>query len=157
MRTSTTRSRIGRLAAVAVAVALVLAVVPGGASAGSGAFKERWLMKRETNETRLYHEMRRLELQEHLSDLARKHSLAMAREGSLFHTANPSSYYLKGIRWSTWGENVGVTGGTVNDLQRAFMHSPPHRANILNRAFRHVAIGAVRVDGALWVTVFFYG
>jgi uncharacterized protein YkwD len=41
-------------------------------------------------------------------------------------------------------------------MEAAFMASAPHRANILHRTFRHVAIGAVRVDGALWVTVFFY-
>ena len=42
-------------------------------------------------------------------------------------------------------------------MQQAFMDSPPHRGNILNREFRQVAIGTVRVDGTLWVTVFFYG
>jgi uncharacterized protein YkwD len=151
----TTRSRLGRLIAVA---SLVMVLVAGLSSvAGAGTYKERWLMKRETNESRLYHDVRRLDLNERLSDLARKHSLKMARENDLFHTSNPSSYYLRGIKWHTWGENVGVTGGTVRDLQKAFMHSPPHRANILNRDFRHVAIGAVRANGALWVTVFFYG
>jgi uncharacterized protein YkwD len=114
-------------------------------------------MKRETNESRLNHDVRRVELHEHLSDLARKHSLAMARRGSLFHTKDPASYYLKGISWRTWGENVGFTGGSVRELQRTFMASPLHRANVLNRDFRRVAIGAVRVDGVLWVTVFFYG
>ena len=155
MRTETTRSRLGRRCAVAILAILLIGTLASTATAGN--YRERWLMKRETNETRLYHHVRRLDLHERLSDLARKHSLKMAHTGDLFHTANPSSYYLRGIRWSTWGENVGVTGGTVRDLQKAFMHSPPHRANILNRGFRHVAIGAVRVDGALWVTVFFYG
>ena len=92
-----------------------------------------------------------------LSRIARHHSLKMAEQQSLFHTTNPSSVYLKGISWHYWGENVGVTGGTVGDLESAFMASLPHRHNILNRTFRHVAIGAVRVDGVLWVTVFFYG
>jgi uncharacterized protein YkwD len=81
----------------------------------------------------------------------------MARNGELFHTVNPASYYLRGIRWSVWGENVGYTTGDVDGLQRMFMNSPSHRANILNRRFRHVAVGTVRRDGTLWVTVFFYG
>ena len=92
-----------------------------------------------------------------MSQLARRHSVRMARRGELFHTANPGSYYLRGIRWSVWGENVGYTSGDVDGLQRLFMNSPSHRANILNRRFRHVAIGTVRRDGTLWVTVFFYG
>jgi uncharacterized protein YkwD len=66
--------------------------------------------------------------------------------------------YLKGIDWSTWGENVGITTGSVSDLQQAFMQSPGHRANILNQGFRRVALGTYRDDdGYLWVTVFFYG
>jgi uncharacterized protein YkwD len=81
----------------------------------------------------------------------------MARAGELYHTSDPAHFYLHGIHWSTWGENVGYTAGSVDDMQQAFMDSPPHKANILNGAFRHVAIGAVRVDGYLWVTVFFYG
>jgi uncharacterized protein YkwD len=53
---------------------------------------------------------------------------------------------------------VGVTGGTVARLEQAFMNSDLHRANILNRGFRRVAVGAFRdADGLLWVTVFFYG
>jgi uncharacterized protein YkwD len=79
----------------------------------------------------------------------------MARAGELFHTGD-AGVYLDGISWHTWGENVGFTPGDVESIQEAFMDSPPHRTNILNRRFRHVAVGAVRVDGVLWVTVFFY-
>jgi uncharacterized protein YkwD len=56
-----------------------------------------------------------------------------------------------------WGENVGVTTGSVAHLESMFMHSPVHRANILNPGFSHVAVGAIRSGGKLWVTVFFYG
>ena len=80
----------------------------------------------------------------------------MAHAGKLFHTTDVS-VYLDGIDWHAWGENVGYTPGDVAGLQQAFIDSPPHRENILNGAFQQVAIGAVRVDGTLWVTVFFYG
>jgi uncharacterized protein YkwD len=79
----------------------------------------------------------------------------MARGGELFHTSDVD-VYLHGIAWHTWGENVGYTPRNVASIQAAFMDSPPHRSNVLNRAFREVAIGAVRVNGTLWVTVFFY-
>ena len=114
-------------------------------------------MKRATNISRLDHSLTRVRLNAELSELARQHSLAMARTGSLFHESDPASVYLKGKTWRYWGENVGMTGGTVSGLQQAFMTSTPHRQNILNRSFRHVAIGAVRVNGVLWVTVFFWG
>ena len=111
-----------------------------------------------TNHTRYDFGVRRVGIHYRLSQLARQHSIAMANRGYIFHTANPSAYYLQGMTWSTWGENVGVTGSTVGSIQRAFMNSPPHRANILNRRFHRVAIGTYRdANGFLWVTVFFYG
>lgn len=160
MQAAAMRTRIGKIALVTALVATLLGVLPGGAAqAGSfdGHYRNRWEMLRATNGSRYNHDLRRVDLQKHLSDLARKHSLAMAKADSLFHVQDPSRYYLKGIKWHYWGENVGVTGGTVTDLERAFMASTDHRHNVLNRIFRHVAIGAVRVDGTLWVTVFFYG
>ena len=97
-----------------------------------------------------------LTLNRELSVIARRHSLAMSKAGTLFHTSNVD-VYLHGMTWHIWGENVGYTPQDVASLQQAFMDSPPHRDNILNRAFTHVAVGSVRVDGTLWVTVFFYG
>ena len=80
--------------------------------------------------------------------------MAMARAGSLFHTLDVD-IYLRAIDWHIWGENVGYTPGDVGSVHQAFMESPTHREHILDRAFRQVAIGSVRVDGTLWVTVFF--
>jgi uncharacterized protein YkwD len=145
-----------------VLLALVSALVCGliltaASPAGASGDPSRWAMKRETNESRIEHDRRRVDLRARMSDLARRHSRRMARQGELFHTRNPAGYYLDGVSWSAWGENVGYTSGTVSQMQRAFMRSRGHRANVLNRAFRHVAIGTVRRDGVLWVTVFFYG
>ena len=150
------RRTLTRIALVAALVTAITALVPSPATATFTNPRSR--MYRATNYTRLNHEVRRVDLHDRLSLLARKHSIAMAKKGTLWHVANPSAYYLKGIRWSTWGENVGVTGGTVWDVQRAFMGSPPHRANILNNRFRRVAVGTYRdASGLLWVTIFFYG
>ncbi|MGE5225762.1 MAG: CAP domain-containing protein [Planctomycetaceae bacterium] len=157
MSTACTGTRIGRTIVVASVVATLLAALASTAQAGDGTYRDRWQMKKATNASRLNHERRRVDLSRALSDLARRHSLKMAREGELFHTANPGKYYLQGRTWRYWGENVGVTGGNVGGLEKAFMASAPHRANILNRTFRHVAIGTVRRDGMLWVTVFFWG
>ena len=102
--------------------------------------------------------MPNLRLNRELSVIARRHSMAMARGGELFHTtAVEAAAHLQGVDWHIWGENVGYTPQDVTSIQEAFMGSPPHRSNILNRGFRQVAIGTVRVDGTLWVTVFFYG
>jgi len=151
------RNSVLRMALIAALGGAILGALPTGAhGATSTSLRPRHRMLLATNHSRTNHDLRRVAINRDMSDLARKHSLAMANADSLFHTNDPARYYLKGIAWHYWGENVGVTGGTVGDLESAFMASSPHRANILHSSFRHVAIGAVRVDGALWVTVFFY-
>jgi Uncharacterized protein with SCP/PR1 domains len=117
---------------------------------------DSWKLFKATNASRAKFDVSKLQLNRELSVIARHHSMAMARKGELFHTADVD-VYLDGIDWQTWGENVGFTPQDVPDMQQAFMDSPPHRSNILNPAFHQVAIGSVRVDGTLWVTVFFYG
>jgi uncharacterized protein YkwD len=116
---------------------------------------DSWKLFRATNDSRGRFDVPKLRLNRELSVIARRHSMAMARSGELFHTADADDY-LHGIDWHTWGENVGYTPQDIASIEEAFMDSPPHRENILNRGFREVAIGSVRVDGTLWVTVFFY-
>ena len=96
-----------------------------------------------------------LKLDLDLSRYAKKHSQDMADAGELFHTSDLAAK-LKGKTWSIGGENVGM-GPSLPDLEDMFMASTPHRRNILNREFDHVAVGVVESDGIFWVTVIFYG
>ncbi len=101
-----------------------------------------------------------------LLDAARKHSQWMIDKDTFSHSGSGGSDPGKRIRdagynlvapW-TWGENIALSSGSIRDIEKAFMHSPEHRANILDPCFKHVAIGVVRDDnGTAWVTVFFYG
>jgi uncharacterized protein YkwD len=96
-----------------------------------------------------------LKLDLELSRYARKHSQDMADAGVLFHTSDLAAK-LKGKHWSIAGENVGMAPD-LRTLEDMFMASAPHRRNILNREFDHVAVGVVESDGYVWVTVIFYG
>lgn len=110
-----------------------------------------------TNQDRREHDRRALRFQRRISRYARAHSLAMAEKGYLFHSTEEQLVRaLDGVHWSIGGENVGV-GSSLESLQRAFMASELHRQNVLRRAFDHVAVGIVRRDGVLWITVIFYG
>jgi uncharacterized protein YkwD len=150
--------KLARLSAgVTIAAALAGLVPAGPALAGSGRYRERHEMFLATNDSRESHGRSDVRIERAMSKIARHHSKWMARTGDLEHTKHPASAYLDGITWHCWGENIAVSGGTVADVEKAFMASDEHRANILDTCFRHVAIGTVRVDGALWVTVFFYG
>lgn len=108
-----------------------------------------------TNEVRSQHGKSALALNARLSRYATRHSRAMAAKGYLFHTADLAAK-LKGLDWSMGGENVGMAT-SLDDVQAAFMASKDHRKNILQTGFDHAAIGIFESDGAIWVTVIFYG
>ena len=110
-----------------------------------------------TNDDRREHDRRALRFQTRVSRYAKAHSQAMAREGYIFHSTQAQLQKALGnVNWSIGGENVGV-GGSLESLEDAFMASKLHRQNILRRSFDHMAVGIVRGDGALWITVIFYG
>ncbi len=57
-----------------------------------------------------------------------------------------------GYRYAAFGENLYAGGwGQVSarDAVSAWLQSPPHRANVLNRRFRHVGAAPVRASGLL--------
>ena len=150
------RSSLTKIALVAALVTGLTSLAPSAATASTLTRRDR--MYQATNNSRLNNGVHRVDIHLTMSRIARRHSVAMANRGYIFHTTDPSSVYLQGVNWSTWGENVGVTGSTISSIQSAFMQSSGHRANILNQRFRRVAVGAYRDDdGYLWVTVFFYG
>jgi uncharacterized protein YkwD len=150
--------RLGRfLATVAVVATLSTTVAAVPAHAGPGRWADRHSMYQATNSSRGRFGRSGVWINRAMSQVALQHSEWMARTGHLRHTTDPAAAYLKGMSWHCWGENIAVSGGSAADVEKAFMASPEHRANILNSCFRHVAIGATRVDGVLWVTVFFYG
>lgn len=149
------RGAAGALAVLLLAAWLVTAFATDHAQAGSVTRREHMLAL--TNQEREEQERAELRMVDRLSRYAKRHSLAMAEKGYLFHSDDSELVaVLSRYDWSIGGENVGV-GSTVDSLQDAFMRSKPHRENILRTAFDHVAIGMVRVDGHLWVTVIFYG
>jgi len=168
MGSERTRERLhlrSTIVAIAVATTMLVGLIPSAVRAtprpAHGAARieigaEAWQLFRATNASRGHFGVPSLALDREMSQVARRHTLAMARAGELFHTGDVG-VYLDGISWHAWGENIGFTPGNVKSVQDAFMQSPPHRTNVLNRTFHRVAIGAVRVDGVLWVTVFFYG
>jgi hypothetical protein len=77
-----------------------------------------------------------------LQSLAQSRANEMARSGRLAHTSNLGS---KVTGWKRLGENVG-RGPNLRDIQTAFMASPSHRENILDRDFTQLGVG-VTWDG----------
>ncbi len=76
----------------------------------------------------------------------------MARQGTIFHSANLASGVSGG--WSAIGENVALAG-SVDDAQRALEASPGHYANMVNPSYNHVGIGVTVRDGITYVVQVF--
>ena len=155
------RLRIARgtlAASIALLMAgfLVVSTVPDRADARQRTGR-RVQMVNLTNDDRREHDRRALGFETRVSRFAKEHSAAMARKGYIFHSTEAQLRRALGdVNWSIGGENVGV-GGSLKSLEEAFMASKLHRENILRKSFDHMAVGIVREDDALWITVIFYG
>ncbi|GAC1421512.1 MAG: hypothetical protein NVSMB57_15070 [Actinomycetota bacterium] len=86
-----------------------------------------------------------------LQQVARAHSMLMAQKDSIFH--NPK-LRTEVSQWMDIGENVGV-GDSVEGIHLDFMNSPSHRANVLYASDNRVGVGAVWINGQLFVTEVF--
>ena len=108
--------------------------------------------RRETlcllNHERARRGMRPLRLNKRLSRASTIHSLKMVRKryfehGNFVARIVNARYVTRRQAWSL-AENIAWgTGSLATPAQtvRAWMHSPGHRANILNRRFRDIGIG----------------
>ncbi|MET8450856.1 sigma-70 family RNA polymerase sigma factor [Streptomyces sp. NPDC005209] len=57
-----------------------------------------------------------------------------------------------GYRWSTYGENIAQGQQTPASVMDSWMHSPGHRANILNCSFKNIGVGVHKGSGGPWWT-----
>ena len=154
-----------RYALAAVAAVAAFALVPASASAGC---KHRYALpsqlsnktvKQTTlcllNQQRRMHGRRALSSNRRLARAARKHARDMVRRNYFSHTSPSGASFVDRIMrqdyvdpgegW-TLGENLAWGSyqlATPKSIVRSWMHSPGHRANILNPAFREIGIGVV--------------
>ncbi len=105
------------------------------------------------NAERARHGLPRLSESPRLRRAAKRHSSHMV-DARFFDHTSPSGTtmldrirrtgYTSGARGWSLGENIAWGSGrlaTASQIQRAWMKSPGHRANILQRSFRQIGIG----------------
>ncbi len=124
------------------------------------------------NEERTSRDLPRLRANAKLREAAEKHSANMSQNNFFDHVSPAGSTplervkaagYLAGANSWAVGENIAWGEqqlSTPREIMKAWMDSAGHRANILNRRFRHVGIGVavgapVRgAGGATYTTAF---
>jgi uncharacterized protein YkwD len=102
------------------------------------------------NRTRAARGLPRFCIHPALQRAARAHSKEMIDKDYFRHnSANGERFWVRlkrfGYNWRTAGENILYDPGapdTPNSLFTVWMNSSGHRANILNRSFREIGIGA---------------
>ena len=108
------------------------------------------------NQARTQRGLPALEANAQLQEAARAHSQLMASRQKLSHKFGGEAVLRDrlagtGLHFDNDGENVGLNQ-SAEGAHQGFMHSPPHRANILNPDYNAVGIAVVARGGNLWVT-----
>jgi uncharacterized protein YkwD len=87
------------------------------------------------------------------TDVARRWASSMMRSRTMKHNPNFASQVGRSgsPRWTKVSENVGYASACdAKQLFNAYMKSPGHRANILDRKMRFVGIGSVDRTDRAW-------
>ncbi|MEV7416665.1 CAP domain-containing protein [Streptomyces sp. NPDC089919] len=89
---------------------------------------------------------RALKVNTKLTKAAQNHSKDQAVHHRMSHTgsdgSNPGQRITRaGYRWRAYGENVAYGYSTPTKVMNAWMHSPGHKANILNCSFKEIGVG----------------
>src|SRR5689334_25438389 len=162
------------LAAVAAAPATASAACAGAGSAPAklGEAGARHATLCLLNQQRAAHGLRPLRADRRLAKAALGHSKDMVAHRYFAHESRSGAPFTARIARTGWtrsrrsyilGENIGWGSGvlaTPRAMVRGWMHSAPHRANILERRYRVIGIGvAIGVpvagsDGATYSTDF---
>lgn len=124
----------------------------------SGSPEEQRLLEL-TNRARAQQGLGPLQWDPALAAAARMHTHLMADRQVFSHQlpgepdlASRAGHY--GARFRLVAENIAI-GPSVEALQTQWLHSPPHRANILDPRLDHVGIGVVEHAGYLYASVDF--
>ncbi len=109
-----------------------------------------------TNQSRAQHGLPPLGWDAALARAARGHAIRMSREPGEIEHQYPGEPELTtrasqaGAHFTTISENIAAATAGVAEIERGWMNSPVHRANILNPRLNVVGISVIDVRGTLY-------
>lgn len=109
-----------------------------------------------TNRDREAHGLDKLQWNGSLAAAARAHAERMAEESELSHQYSGEGNVGQraaraGVHFRAIAENI-ATGFSDEQVEQEWMHSPPHRRNILDPKLNAIGVGVVERGGTLYVT-----
>ena len=138
---------LGATALVAVPLTQIAQASPSGTYENS--------VYSNTNAQRAKHDRVRLKGAKCLDVFAERHAKRMADQQRMYH--QELGPIIKACKLSTVGENVAYGYSNGKAAVTAWMNSPGHRANILNRNYRLIAVGAYQDDDGRWYVAQIFG
>jgi hypothetical protein len=134
-----TTLRVRRTARWVVALSLTVTALVGSAAFASSALASpAGDLATATNSARVSAGLPALTENAQLDAVAQAWANKLAAAGVLSH--NPA-VRTQVTNWTVLGENVGMAGD-VPTVQNAFMHSPEHKANILDPRYTQMGVGS---------------
>lgn len=132
---------------------LILACLGGTFRTHAQSAEAKQLMQ-ATNEDRAMHGLGPLRWDPALARAAQSHANQMVRHGELSHQyAGEPDLMTRagrdGAHFSTVAENIAIAPDPQM-VESEWMHSPPHRHNILDARLTTIGIGLVRQGNNLW-------
>jgi uncharacterized protein YkwD len=152
----TIRGSVLRVALLAVATLLPASLL--SAPADSAASPQTTYANQAftaTNNNRAARNLPKLSPSSCLKQFAAKQAQKMADQSRLFH--QPLAPIANRCHLRAAGENVAYGFPNGSAVVRAWMNSPPHRANILNRNYRQMAIAARQNSKGAWYVAQVFG
>jgi uncharacterized protein YkwD len=116
---------------------------------------------RAINRVRTRHGLARVRFGRRLSAAAAWHSHDLLTHGLLSHSSSDGTPFANRIRRAADARRVGEVliefrgRRTARAIVRGWMHSPPHRAELLTPGYRRVGVGRASAAGATVVTADF--
>jgi uncharacterized protein YkwD len=162
-------SVVGVLASLVIALVVSMAATPPAADAASTATRSAARVRSVsasydyqilywTNVARRQHGLRALKAGPCVDRFAESWTARMAGRGFFGHQRLRP--VLRRCHRHTAGENIARSSGTWSaySVVQAWMHSPGHRRNILNRRYKALGVSAWRsASGATYITQDFAG
>lgn len=163
MRTQTMASaheRSSRLVAMLfaglLAAAMALVLPAPHANAARSASDGRAALVKELNDLRVSHGLKPLTVSPGLQAVAQRWSKKMSNAAALSHNPNVGPSIPQG--WRSWGENVGMARGYVDNamkIQEGWVLSSGHFRNMIATKFTHIGIGYVETSKGAYATQVF--
>lgn len=132
-------------------IALCLAMLAAPAGAATSVADWEHGVAKQTNVERKAHDRHRAVPRACLKRYATAWAKHIALKNKLVHRSSASlGAILRACNLHSIGENLAMGQRSSKGVVTDWMHSKPHRANLLNRAFRQQAVGAYKYKGRWW-------